>query len=171
MKRISPVRSRRLAAAAFLVAGSARNHAVSANPHPRSSRALQQVQVAAVDITQSFRRHPGLRQAMDELKDCRAILASQVIAARRALREASQRLATLEPGSEAHRLVEAKIARREAQLRQRIEEVKGEFRRQEARICDATYDALVDTMARYTKVHETALVHRSEPFHAPAQSN
>ncbi|NUQ61501.1 MAG: hypothetical protein HUU20_03370 [Pirellulales bacterium] len=168
MKRLSPVRSRRMAAAAFLVAGSAMNHAADVNPR-RSSHALRHAQVAAIDITQSFRCHPGVVRAMDELKGCRAVLADQMVAARRELHEARQRLGMLDPESEAHRLVAARIARREAQLRERIERARCEFRQQQSRIYDATYDALVDTIAQYTQIHDFTPNCRAESGHAAAQ--
>lgn len=158
MKRLSPVRSRCLAAATFLVAGSAMNRPTCANPTPQSSCDSRNVRVAAVDITQAFRCHPGYLRAMDELKYCRAALAGEVAAARRDLHEARRRLATLDPASEAYRIVEAKITRREAAVRQGIERAKGELREQEARIYEETFDALVDTVTTHAKVREVALV-------------
>ncbi len=157
MTRIVPIQSRRLAAAAFLVAGSARNPAVDINPQPESASRSTPVQVAAVDITQSFRRHPGVMRGLDEIKHCRTLLAGRIAAARRELCEAERRLAALTPGSEAHRLVATRIARRKNQLREKAERAKGELRQQEARIYDATYDVLVAMIVQHARCKNVPL--------------
>lgn len=150
MKGVSPVRSHRLAAT-FLLAGSEMQRAKETDPFPMPSWLSSGSQVVALDITQSLSCHPGFVRATSELKQCRAILAGQMLAARRELQEAGRRLATLQPGSEAHRIVEAKITRRKTQLRNGIASAKSEFREQEARIYAATYAILVDTVDRYAR--------------------
>jgi Skp family chaperone for outer membrane proteins len=113
---------------------------------------------AIVDVNYLFLHYRRFAESMADVK--KEVKAAEVKCRRK--RDEIARLARLRPGTPDHRQLEEEIARQQAELQVEVQLSQKRFLRLEAGVYDATYDDIVDAVARFAEEHEIDVVYRKE---------
>lgn len=137
--------------------------------HPR--RAVERYQrVAVVDMQYLFHHGKAFADSIAGVKRQHREAEAEARKAQDEIRRASGRLAHLRAGTPEHGELEKEITLRQAELQAELELSRKRLQRLEASVYEATYDDIVDAVARFAERHDVDAVYRKEVSVDPPKS-